>query len=290
MRPELESTPRAISFTLAALTIACIACVPVVSAEPQAAFTTWHQGFQNDTGGWYDHETQGPLGWCGDISRVTQEEAAANDPGPSAGKAYATVSIGACNAFWSSLGVPFGAPYAPGPNLAIASNAWPRAGYVTDLDVFLDPAWSGNYRGNFEFAGVPGTTLVQYAVTVLKDDYVLGGVHTGPHYFVDVEAVVGQEALSIAGYTVREAGWFTFRFRFADDNGAVRVDFELLDRTGGSLTGIDDIAPTNLLGPFRTPFTDPVDTADYTTGWVWFFDIALGLALPIDEHMQRPGR
>jgi hypothetical protein len=249
----------------------------------------WQQGFQKDTAGWYDASTPGPLGWCGDISRVTRDDVAANDPGPSAGMAYATVSFGLCNEFWSALGV-IGAPYAPGPDLSIALNQLPRAGYVTELDVYLDPAWSGTYQGNFEFAGVPASTLIQYATTIFEKDYVAGDIHTGPHYFVDVEAVSGQEALSVGGYTVTDPAWYTFRFRFSDSNGDVRVDFDLLDRTGGLLTTIDDIAPTNLLGPFRTPFTDPVETDGYTTGWVWFFDIALGLALPIDEHKQRPGR
>mgnify|MGYP001820347285 FL=1 len=287
--PSLRSALRATALASLALAATLATGVTAALAESQAPFQNWHQGFQEDTAGWYDASTPGPVGWCGDISRVTRDDMAPDDPGPSAGKAYATVSFGLCNEFWGSLGV-IGAPYAPGPDLKIALNAWPKAGYVTDLDVYLDPAWSGAYQGNFEFAGVPASTLIQYAARIFEKDYLVGDIHTGPHYFVDVEAVSGQEALSVGGYTVVEPAWYTFRFRFADSNGDVRVDFELLDRTGGVLTTIDNIAPTNLQGPFRTPFTDPVETANYTTGWVWFFDIGLGLALPIDEHRQRPGR
>ena len=285
-RAELRSK----GFALLAAATACILGIPTAFAESQSPFVTSHQGFQEDTAGWYDASTEGPLGWCGDITRVAPQDSAAGGPSPSAGNAYATVSFGFCNGFWSSLGVLFGAPYAPGSDLELALNAWPRAGYVTDLDVYLDPAWSGQYQGNFEFAGVPASTLIQYAATIFEADYAAGDIHTGPHYFVDVESVDGLEALQVGGYTVTDPGWFTFRFRFADSDGNVRVDFELLDRTGGSLARINNIAPTNLLGPFRTPFTAPVETANYTTGWIWFFDIALGLALPIDEHMQRPGR
>jgi hypothetical protein len=281
---------RAISFALLACATVSLTSIPAAFAESRAPFVTWYQGFEQDTSGWYDITNPGPLGWCGDITRVTRDESAPGDPGPSAGKAYATASFGFCNEFWSSQGVPFGAPYAPGPDLAIALNPLPAAGFITDLDVYLDPAWSGNYRGNFEFAGIPASTLIQYAATIFEIDYLPGDIHTGPHYFVDVEAVTGQDALTVGSYTVTEPGWFTFRFRFSDSNGDVRVDFELLDRTGGMLTRIDNIDPTNLLGPYRAPFTDPVETAGYTTGWVWFFDIALGLALPIDQHQQRPGR
>lgn len=247
------------------------------------------QGFGEDTAGWYDSTTPGTLGWCGSISRVPQSDAATNAPAPSAGDAYAVVATGPCNDFWSAAEVLFGAPYAPGVDLALASNPWPDAGYETDLDIYLDPAWGSVYRGNFEFAGVPGSTLVQYAATILRNGYSLGDVHTGPHYFVDVEAVGDGEALNVGGYSVTEPGWFKFRFRFADSNGVVQVDFELLDSSGVSLATVDNIAPTNLMGPVRVPFTEPVETASYMTGWIWFLDIAGGLALPIDEHTQRRG-
>ena len=286
--PSLRSALRGTVLMLITLIASLATGVTAALAESGAPFRNWHQGFQENTAGWYDASTPGPLGWCGDISRVTRDNAA-DGPGPSAGSAYATVSFGLCNDFWGSLGV-IGAPYAPGPDLSIAFNELPIAGYVTELDVYLDPDWSGNYQGNFEFAGVPASTLIQYVATIFERGYAPGDIHTGPHFLVDVEAVPGQAALTVGGYTVTDPAWYTFRFRFSDSNGDVRVDFELLDRTGGVLTTIGNIAPTNLLGPFRTPFTDPIETANFTTGWIWFFDVALGLALPIDEHMQRPGR
>ena len=274
--------------SLLACTFVFLASIPTALAESRAPFVNLHQGFEQDTSGWYDQTTPGPVGWCGDITRVGRDDA--TDIAPSAGKAYATASLGACNGFWTASGVPFSAPYGPGPELAGAFNAWPRAGFVTDLDVYLDPAWSGNYYGNFQFAGIPANVIVQYAATVFEADYMPGDIHTGPHFFVDVEAIQGQSALSVAGHTVTEAGWFTFRFLFSDNDGNVQVDFELIDRRGGTLARVENISPTNLLGPFRAPFTDPLETDSYATGWVWFFDIAYGLALPIDQHRQRPGK
>jgi hypothetical protein len=96
--------------------------------------------------------------------------------------------------------------------------------------------------------------------------------------------------LSVAGHTVTEAGWYTFRFQFGDSDDNVSVNFQLIDSSGSVLGSIENISPTNLLGPFRTPFTDPITSAGYSTGWVWFFDIAYGLTLPIDQHRQRPGK
>ena len=282
-----KSTAQSLS-SLLACTLVLFASIPAALADSRAPFVNLHQGFEQDASGWYDQTQPGPLGWCGSINRVDRDAAA--DIGPSAGKAYATASMGLCNEFWTATGVPFSAPYGPGPELAGSFNPIPPAGYVTDLDVYLDPAWSGNYYGNFQFAGVPANVLVQYAATIFEAGYMPGDIHTGPHYFVDVEAVQGQSALSVAGHTVTEAGWYTFRFSFSDNAGDVRVDFELIDRTGGTLAVVENISPTNLFGPFRTPFTDPVTTDGYSTGWVWFFDIAYGLALPIDQHRQRPGR
>lgn len=287
---RLRGSLRMSGFLLISCGAALAASIPAAHAESRAPFVSSHQGFEHDTAGWYDGSDAGPFGWCGDITRIERGDAAAGDISPSAGNAFAAASFGGCNVFWQSLGVPFGAPYGPGPELNLAFNPIPAAGYVTDLDVYLDPAWSGSYQGNFEFAGVPATTLVQYAATMFEAGYLPGDLHTGPHYFVDVEALPGQSALSVGDYSVTEAGWYTFRFAFSDSEGDVRVDFHLIDRRGGLLTTVEAIDPTNLLGPFRTPFTNAVETADYTTGWVWFFDIAGGLSLPIDQHRQRPGR
>lgn len=274
--------------SLLACSLVLFASIPAALADSRAPSFKLNQGFENDTSGWYDQTQPGPLGWCGNVDRVGPDDASAIPP--SAGRAYATASFGLCNGFWTASGVPFSAPYGPGPELSGVFKPWPTSGFVTDLDVYLDPAWSGNYFGNFQFTGTPANVIVQYAATIFEADYMPGDIHTGPHYFVDVEAVQGQSALTVAGHTVTEAGWYTFRFQYGDNAGNVQVNFQLIGGSGETLGQIDNISPTNLLGPFRTPFTDPITTAGYSTGWVWFFDIAYGLALPIDQHQQRPGK
>lgn len=256
-------------------------------ANSNAAFVTWHQGFEHDTSGWYDAATEGPLGWCGAIEQVSSRGRGGAALAPSAGSGYATVSAGLCNDFWTSaIGIPFGAPYAPGPELALYSEAWPEAGYVTELDVYLDPAWSLTFAGNFGDAGF----LVQYAATIFPTDYQPGNAHTGPHYFAVVEAVPDEEALTVAGHRIEQAGWYTFRFVFSDVAGEVWVDFELDARSGGTLATIENVAPVELWGPFKFPFSGELPAAEYGSGHVWFFDVAFGLQLPIDEHKVRRGR
>lgn len=245
----------------------------------RAAFPVWHQGFNHDTDGWYGAATPGALGWCGTIERQTRHT---GDHRPSAGRAYATVEGGPCNDFWSELGVPYGGPYAPGPELSLYSSVWPSGGYVTELDVYLDPTWSAGYSGTF----APGT-LVEYGATIFPLEPEPGAFHTGPHYFVGVEAE--ENALSVLDQQITAAGWYTFRFVFGDDDGHIRTAFELRDRRGRLLVE-EAIDPVQLIGPDKVPFEDELLASEWGSGHVWFFDIASGLQLPIDEHRVRQGR
>lgn len=259
-------------------------------ADSNAEFVTWRQGFEHDTSGWYDAATEGPLGWCGAIEQVSSRGRGGAALAPSAGSGYATIELGFCNGFWSGLGVLFGAPYGPGPELALYSDAWPASGYVTELDVWLDPAWSDDelLQGSFAFAGSSPNAIIQYAATVFPTDWAPGAAHTGPHYFAEV--LKDEGSLTVADYPVATAGWYTFRFVFSDDAGAVRVDFELADRSGGTLAVVEDVPPVELWGPAKIPFVAELPTAEYGSGHVWFFDVAFGLRLPIDEHRVRRGR
>lgn len=245
-----------------------------------APFPVWHQGFEHDTDGWYGAATPGLLGWCGTIERETR---VAGDHSPSAGRAYATVAGGPCNELWSSLGVPYGAPYGPGPDQSLYSSVWPEAGYVAELDVFLDPAWSSSYTGTFA-----SDVLVEYGTTIFELNPDPGTFHTGPHYFVGVEA--DGDALSVLGHPIEDAGWYVFRFVYGDEGGHIEVGFELRDRDGALLTRRDAIEPVELLGPVKVPFTGELLTSEWGSGHVWFFDIASGLQLPIDEYRVRQGR
>lgn len=254
-------------------------------ARSQAPFVTWHQGFQHGVDGWYDARTAGPLGWCGFIDAVDARPSGEGDVAPSAGRGYATVTGGPCNDYWP---IPGGGPYAPGPDAALFSDAWPRAGYVTELDIHLDPAWSGEHQGLL--SDFYPNTLVQLGATVFPLDYQVGDAHSGPHWFATVDAVSGEEALTVFDHRIDEAGWYTFRFVFSEEEGSVRAAFELRDRSGRLLTRVDPHDPVALQGPVKVPFGAELPTDGYGSGHIWFFDVPADVALPIDEHRVRPGR
>ena len=289
-RTLLIATVLGCGLLTASLTASANSRVLAPMVNSNAEFVTWHQGFEHNAAGWYDAKTDGPLGWCGNIDTVSSRGRKGAAPAPSAGTGYATVRLGACNEFWTKLMVPAGAPYGPGPEQVLYSGAWPESGYVTELDIYLDPAWSGNFQGNFAAAGSSPNAVIQYAATIFPTDPDAEPFHTGPHYFVEVEAIPNQEALSVAGQRIEKAGWYTFRYVFSDLGGHVNVDFELSKRKGPVLAEIVDIIPVELMGPFKVPYMKPLMTEEYGSGHVWFFDIAFGLELPIDEHRVRRGR
>lgn len=256
---------------------------PAAAGESSSAiFPTTHQGFNHGTDGWFGGETAGAVGWCGTIE---QQDRGSDDVTPSAGNGYATVEQGPCNAFWTGLFGPdlVNGPWAPGADFSNFSDSWPVAGYVTELDIYLDPEWQANPPPlpsvNF-FA--PSGTVFTYAVTVRelsspKEAAVF-------HYFF-VPVLPGGNGLSILGHDVTEAGWYTFRHLLRDEGGQLAVDFELAERRGRTL----------FTEPIMTRFYSGLPTADLDpttlgSGYNWLPAIAHGLALPIDEHRVRPGR
>lgn len=280
------------------------------ATNSEAPFLNWHQGFQHGTVGWSDLTSapdggpaadDSPFGWCGDITRRARGD---GDQPPSSGTAHATVALGPCNSFWSSppFNIPASGPYAPGPDLALLSEAWPAGGFVTELDVYLDPAWSQLYTGPQFGPADYSATIADLAVSVR----VLTGEEPGlfdpfVHYFAPVLAVEGEEALSIFGHEVTEPGWYRFRFLFDDDRGAIRAAFELDDRRGRTLATEAGLQAEKLAGPFKVDVQDyvppeglpplpPLTTSNFGTGHTWFFIVAPGLELPVDEHRMRRGR
>lgn len=247
-----------------------------------AMFPNVHQGFNHGTDGWFGGETAGPNGWCGTIEH---QDRGSSGVTPSAGNGYATVEQGPCNAFFAGL---FGAdlvnaPWAPGGDFSNFSDSWPAAGFVTELDIYLDPAWEANPppAPSVNFFAPPGTVFT-YAVSVreLSSPKEAGAFH---YFFVPV--LPGGNGLSILGHEIGEPGWYTFRHLLRDEGGQLAVDFELAERRGGTL----------FAEPITTRFYTGLPTADLDpmtlgSGYSWFPAVAHGLELPIDEHRVRPGR
>lgn len=245
-------------------------------------FPTWHQGFNHGTEGWYGEETAGDLGWCGKINHHVGRSGGAL---PSAGRGYATVELGPCNAFWTGMFGPahVNGPWAPGLDFALFSESFPRSGFVMELDVYLDPDWTANSLepGTLNFFAPPDA-IFTLAASVRE----LASAPPTPvfHYFA-VPVMPDDCALSILGRSVTEEGWYTFRYVFRDEGGRLAVDFELRERRGGKM----------FTQPLGTRFlsglpTSDLATADIGSGYLWFAGLTPDLELPIDEHRIRPGR
>lgn len=226
-----------------------------------ASFRTWRQGFDHGTGGWIDAATPGPGGWCGGIEAVVRGE---GPVAPAAGRGYALVRFGDCNEYWAGNGFAAGSgPYSPGAGYA---TAWPEGGYVVELEIWLDPAWT---------APMPFLYTVSFSVLDLA--------YPNDLRYLTVPVTAGSGGLEVAGHPVGEAGWYTFRHRFADDGGALSVTFEL-ERHGRTLAAVPATSTAFTAEPVRS-----FEAANTGSGYVWFVSIAPGLDLPVDEHRVRRG-
>ncbi len=233
------------SATAPAPTRSLAAAAPLLSSAP---FPVWHQGFNHGTEGWYGYGD----GWCGTVSYHAR---GGGPVAPSAGAGYATLEAGGCVAAYSV--------FAPTGPYSIGAGTWrrfPASGFVDRLDIYLDPASS------------PPTAF--RLMDLFFDD--AGGYPGGAQVAVGPSAGGLEVTVGGAAYTVTEAGWYTFRFRFHDADGALLADFQLADRTGGALLTERGL-PT---GATTAPLVG-VET--------WFAEIGERLELPIDEHVMRPG-
>ncbi len=230
-------------------------------ANSGADFAVWHQGFNHGTEGWITDQTEGDKGWCGDIEQVMRGD---GDVAPSAGRAYATVSHGACNEFFAAAFPDGSGPYSFGVDY---STAWPTGGFVYELDIHLDPDWeTGTF---FVLAASFNQPALAYP--------------TGLRYFMtSVTATPG--GLMVGDHEVTDAGWYTFRYVFRSDGGSLAATFELADH--GRV--LDAVALTTTA--FSGESTADFDAEDVGTGYLWFAGLSEGLELPIDEHMMRHGR
>lgn len=248
----------------------------------KAPFSNWYQGFNHGTAGWYGAETPGGLGWCGQIGQVAGRDGSV---APSAGRGYATVSQGSCNAHWSGVfgSELVGAPWAPGPKFAALFTTWSDGGYAMELDIYLDPAYEavspeeGTYV--FEFPTWKGAVFGYSVSFATLDD--------GAFHYLWIPVMSGDEKLLVGEgeHEVTEAGWYTFRYVFSDDDGSLAVDFEFAQRRGGT------VYTEALDALFYAPSLSPSDfsVSNVGTGYTWFTSISRGLTLPIDEYHVRQG-
>lgn len=230
----------------------------LIPAFADGVYPAWHQGFEKNTDGWSGSAIPGPEGWCGEITRY---ERGSGPVDPSIGYGYALVENGPCNEYWQANGWPASAPYAP---FGGYSESWPQSGFVSEIDIYLDPGWAD------------GTSFNYFVSFRILDE------NTFRYTQFPVEKSGG--ALMVAGHQVGEAGWYTFRARFREVDGHLAVDLELIQN--GSVLFSQPVTAT----AFYLADPSSFEVSNVGTGYSWFDSISEGLALPIDQHKYRPGK
>ena len=235
-------------------------------ANSMALFPTWQQNFQHDIEGW---EYQG-AGWCGSMERVEARRggSAGSAISPSVGSAFARIAHSDCSDGWEVI-FPDGS--GPASSVMPEGESFPDAGYVMDLDIYLDPDWDDGTA--FEYSA---------SFRVLDQD---SPAHFR-YYMHDVAAADG--VLTIDGHSVSEAGWYTFRHRFAaDDDGMLAVHFEV--RKGGQQVFSEELPMVVDFAVGAVP-TNSFPVSNVGNAYLWFPSLTAGLELAIDRQMMRLGR
>lgn len=231
-----------------------ITAVPVLAERVQPA---WQQSFERNTDGWIVDNIAGPAGWCGEITRY---ERGSGSVAPAKGHGYAVVAHGPCNEYWANNGFADGSgPYSP---MGGFSESWPQSGFVTEIDIYLDPDQNTSFTYANSIRHLDPVEYRYFTVPVEKDG----------------------NTLLVDGHEVDQEGWYTFRFEFTEQDGHVAVDFELTDN--GRILFSEPVTTTYYSGESVWDLA----VADYGTGYTWFVEIADGLELPIDHSKYRPGK
>jgi len=262
---------------LAVTMVGCDDAPTAAGPDPSPSlFPTVDQGFEDDTKGWFGAARAGGDGFCGSVTRQSGDEAviAASD-----GDRFALIAAGGCNDFWTQRGAQGGAPWAPGPDFAFFSTEWPASGgYVTELDIYLDPAWTAP----------EGAPVFIFTSSIRDLDSPADQDGEFRYFFVPV--VGDGEALTIFEARIWEPGWYTFRHVFTDGGGRLRVRFELSDRNGANLVALpfEEAIDFVIMGappPVPVPVSvAEIAPAEFGSGYLWFVTIAPGVEIPIDRH------
>lgn len=230
--------------------------------NPGADFPGWSQDFSGDADEWLDLDDD----WCGSFELVPADE---GELTPTAGSGYARVAGGECVEQFAEDFEPSG-PYSG--NVAM-SDAWPEGGFVEELDLYLDP----EQHSGFDY----------YLPLSLYDVREAEGFPPSVRY-TRVQVTEQGDALSVGGHPVEEAGWYTFRHRFTEDeDGSLRLDFELVDADGeqvGSHTLEEHFGPSGLEDP------EPLEVSADNVGnaYIWFH-MPFDEAVAIDRYEVRRG-
>lgn len=219
-----------------------------------AVGSVFHQGFEENTSGWFDASSPVPNDWYGSVERVSS----------------GTNGITSSKENWHAI---FEGDESSGPFSRFDSyrNVWPGT-WIAEVDVYLDPSWVSGQGFDYSVAsnGSDGSHQRDFIFHVTKDTstgelLVAGSNNTN---FAPREDLEG-----LNHYVVSTAGWYTLQHVFRDNGGVLAVDLNLLDSDG-------DIVFTET----RTSLLDTIPTEVGGNRYSWFTFINVNEGIAVDEH------
>jgi len=209
----------------------------------------YHQGFEDNTDGWFDINN----GWYGEATRV------------SSGTNGITSSKGSEHAIFEGDNIS-----APFSRFGGYLDTWPGT-WAAEIDIYLDPNWALSQGFDYSVAatGADGNHRRDFIFHVNHDASTGGLLVAGSN---NTNFAPREDLENINHYVVTSAGWYTFQHLFYDDGGVLAVDLNLLDSNGNILfteTRKDNSDVIGIIGGNRY-------------GWFTFLNVDNGIA--VDEH------
>jgi len=206
----------------------------------------YHQGFENNIGGWFDSND----GWFGEVTRV------------SSGTNGIPSSVGDWHAIFE--GDEDSAPFSRFDGYV---DTWSGT-WSAELDIYLDPNWITSQGFDYTVAanGSDGNHQRDFIFHVNKDAstgklLVAGSNNTNFAPREDLE--------NINHYEVTTAGWYTLQHVFYDNgSGILAVDLNLLDSSGNVLFTETRSSPSDVIS---------TEIGGNRYGWFTFLNVDGGI-------------
>ena len=241
-------------------------CIMLVVYDPDGGFVTgggwidsppdatnilvWDQGFEIDTAGWYDSNSE----WYGMITQVPSGD---NGITSSAGSYHAIVEGDASSA--------------PFTRFDGFRDSW-LGSWTAKIDIYLDPNWASGEGFDYSVAatGSDGNHQRDYIFHVTKDTSTSKLLVAGSN---NTNFAPREDLENINHYDVSTAGWYSFQHVFYESSGALAVDLNLLDSSDTVLFTETRFDPADII---------PDEVGGNRYGWFTFANISDGFA--VDEH------
>jgi hypothetical protein len=234
----------------------------LTASSPALAASTWSQGFEQNTAGWYPSSqvVRVPSGYVngGYASGIAS----------SSGNYHARLQVGPHDSANVGNDGPYtcwGAPVDSNGNCIESAQSFPSEGILTSVDVYLDVSWAASHPdqpNNMNPNPMPNNfsgfccrfdwdTALNDSSGNFLQDYVFNagttpsGYPGGPGFVIQASNNGFRSGASPenpcsplvpnqceAPALITTSGWYTFQHRFSDNNGSLQVEMVILDHNG----------------------------------------------------------